>query len=519
MNQANPNGKRLSLLSKAAYGSGDMAFTFGTAITGFYLLIFLTNVVGLSGTVASAIVFIGFIWDAVTDPIVGYYSDRMRSRFGRRRSLILWSAVPMALSFFGIFGVSTLIVTLSPEMLGLSSGSAALVMYVKGFLVLVIYLLFYLCYTLAYIPYIALINDMTESYRERTKLTGARMIATIIATIVAVAVPDLLMGDVTLTHSGTKFILISAIFGGLMVLILLFCVLFTKERVPEMPAAKSKFRVYQDFIGCYKEPQFRKAALAFMFSLSAIFVLQDTIQYFVNYWLLSPELFLPLAGSVLVLGFLSVPFWIFVSNRIGKKLTLILGGLCWIVAFGLFFFLPQLPFQAVGIAFQDEVYILPLGMIDAMASFPWWGWIAVFILGMGMGNIHLAAYGMYPDAISVLTKDHPEKEGAYFGAASFLQKLGIGFATLLIGPILDLSHYLPKPGSEWFAALDQAGLSIQDTWLYVQGDPGSPVAIKIMFCVLPVVCLIFAIVSSRGYHIDQDIKDMERLAESDGKTA
>lgn len=54
--------------SRLAYGSGDMAFTFGTAITGFYLLIFLTNVVGLKGYMASGIIFIGFLWDAITDP-------------------------------------------------------------------------------------------------------------------------------------------------------------------------------------------------------------------------------------------------------------------------------------------------------------------------------------------------------------------------------------------------------------------------------------------------------------------
>ncbi|MDD3113868.1 MAG: MFS transporter [Candidatus Izemoplasmatales bacterium] len=509
MSKKHLNNGHIPLIAKTAYGSGDMAFTFGTAITGFYLLIFLTNVVGLTGTIASAIVFIGFIWDAVTDPIVGHYADRIRSKFGRRRILILFSAIPLALSFFGIFGISTLIATLSPETLGLQAQALTAIMYLKGFLVLIIYLLFYLCYTLAYIPYIALINDMTDSYRERTKLTGARMIATILATIIAVAVPDLLMGDVTLTHSGSQFILISAIFGVLMVLILVFCVLFTKEKAPAHAQENKKFKWYQDFIGCYREPQFRKAALAFMFSLAAIFVLQDTIQYYVNYWLLSPELFLPLAGSVLVLGFLSVPLWIAISNKIGKKLTLIAGVFCWIVAFLLFAFLPQLPFQEVALAFQGEVYIVPFGILEAMASFPWWGWIAVFILGLGMGNIHLTAYGMYPDAISVLTKEHPEKEGAYFGAASFLQKMGIGVATLIIGPILDLSLYAAKPGAEWFRELDLAGLEIDKTWLYIQPHLESPLAIKIMFCVLPVVWLILAMVSVRGYHIDALINDRE----------
>ncbi|MGI6392703.1 MAG: MFS transporter [Candidatus Izemoplasmatales bacterium] len=498
--------ERVGFLASVSYGIGDMPFTFGTAITGFYLLIFLTNVVGLKGYMASAVIFIGFLWDAVTDPIVGYYSDRIKAKMGRRRKLMLLSAFPLGLSFFAVFGVSALIARLSPELLGLEAGQILIVQWLKTFLVLVIYLIFYLCYTLAYIPYISLINDMTKSYRERTKLTGYRMVATILATIIAVAVPDLIMGDVTLTHSGDKFIMISAIFGVLIVIILLLTVLGTYELKSEDATLNDKFNLKRDFIACFKDDNFRRSAFAFMFSLAAIFVLQDTIQYFVNYWLLSPELFLPLAGSVLVLGFLSVPLWVLISNRIGKQKTLFLGSLCWIVAFAAFFFLPQLPFDRIAIDYLGEVYVVPLAMGPAMASFPLWGWLAVFVLGLGMGNIHLVAYGMYPDAISVITKKEPEREGALFGAVSFLQKIGIGLATLVIGPILDLSGYRAKPDLLWFSTLEGTGLNVEANYLYLQQDPQAPLAIKIVFCVLPIALMLMAALSVRKYSADRLIK-------------
>ncbi|MDD5293081.1 MAG: MFS transporter [Candidatus Izemoplasmatales bacterium] len=493
----------VSVRSGVAYGSGDMAFTFGTAITGFYLLIFLTNVVGLKGYMASGIIFFGFVWDAITDPIIGFHADRIRSKFGRRRILMLASAIPLGLSFFAVFALSTLISRLTPGLLGLGNDQVQSVMWLKAFLVLIIYLIFYLCYTLAYIPYISLINDMTKSYRERTKLTGYRMVATILATIIAVAIPDIIMGDVTLTHSGEKFILISAIFGVAMVLIIIIAVLGTFEMPPNHKESTRKFRFYQDFLECFKDRNFRKSALAFMCSLSAIFVLQDTIQYYVNYWLLSPELFLPLAGAVLVLGFLSVPLWVFISNRIGKRRTLYLGTLCWIIAFVTFYFLPQLPYREVALDFSGERYILPLTMGDAIQSFPIFGWLAVLILGLGMGNIHLVAYGMYPDAISILTQDHPEREGSYFGAVSFLQKVGIGLATLLIGPILDLSGYQAKPSWEWFELLTASELTIDPTWLYVQSATSAQFAVKIAFCLMPIIMMILAAVVVRGYRGDE----------------
>ncbi|MDD3122117.1 MAG: MFS transporter [Candidatus Izemoplasmatales bacterium] len=495
---------KIPIISKVAYGMGDATFTFGTAITGFYLLIFLTNVVGLKGYLASLIIFIGFLWDAVTDPIVGHFSDKIKSKFGKRRKLMLLAVVPLALTFFGVFGLSSLVATMSPSTFGLGQNSANLIMFIKAFIVLIIYLLFYLCYTLAYIPYISLINDMTKDYNERTTLTGFRMIATIIATIIAVAVPDLIMGDITITNSGEKFILISAIFGVLMVVILLITIFGTREMDQEPVEDEYKFHIYKSFLSCFKDPNFRKASLAFMFSLSAIFVLQDTIQYYVNYWLKSPELFLPLAGGVLVLGFLSVPIWMIVASKIGKRNTLFLGSLCWIIAFSILFFLPEQTVHSVALDFQNEIYVIPLSMREAIQTFPIYGWVAVFILGVGMGNIHLTAYGMYPDAIAHV-KNPLEKEGSYFGAVSFLQKLGIGFATLLIGPILDISGYTAQPSSMWFSDLESAGKSVEHTWLYLQNSDFAPLAIKIVFCLLPIILMVFASIAVKGYDLDHQL--------------
>jgi len=493
---------QLTFFSKVAYGMGDATFTFGTAITGFYLLIFLTNVVGLKGYLASLIIFIGFLWDAVTDPIVGHFSDKIKSAFGKRRKLMLVAIIPLALSFFGVFGLSSLVATVTPATFGFAETAINLVMYIKAFAVLIIYLLFYLCYTLAYIPYISLINDMTKDYNERTTLTGFRMISTIIATIVAVVIPDLIMGDLTITNSGEKFILISAIFGVLMVVILLITIFGTKEYDTDDVDSDYKFHIYKSFLACFKDLNFRRAAFAFMFSLSAIFVLQDTIQYYVNYWLISPELFLPLAGGVLVLGFLSVPLWMVIASKIGKRNTLFLGAGCWIVAFLTLLFIPAQHYSAVTLSFENETYVLPLTMGEAMTSFPLLGWIAVLILGLGMGNIHLTAYGMYPDAISHV-QNPLEKEGSYFGAVSFLQKLGIGFATLLIGPILDLSGYKAEPSVEWFQHLTGAGLAVDPTWVYLQQNEFAPLAIKIVFCFLPIILLLLAGLSIKNYDLDR----------------
>ena len=90
---------RLSFWTKLAYGTGDWGTaSYGTLRQIFYA-IFLTDVVGLEPRLASFAALIGIIWDAINDPIVGVLTDRMRSRWGRRRPFLLFFAIPFGLSF------------------------------------------------------------------------------------------------------------------------------------------------------------------------------------------------------------------------------------------------------------------------------------------------------------------------------------------------------------------------------------------------------------------------------------
>lgn len=70
---------------KLGFGIGDLGGNLFFTVIGFYLLYYLTDIVHLSAALAGTVLMIGKIWDAVTDPITGYISDRTRSRWGRRR--------------------------------------------------------------------------------------------------------------------------------------------------------------------------------------------------------------------------------------------------------------------------------------------------------------------------------------------------------------------------------------------------------------------------------------------------
>ena len=91
--------KKLSLKVRLGYGIGDTAICFYWSGVGFLLLYFYTDVVGITPIMAGSIFMIGMLWDAFTDPFMGYLAERTRTRWGVYRPYLLFGNLPLALSF------------------------------------------------------------------------------------------------------------------------------------------------------------------------------------------------------------------------------------------------------------------------------------------------------------------------------------------------------------------------------------------------------------------------------------
>ena len=81
---------------KISYGLGDMGFNFYWANISAFLLIYYTDVFGISAAAAGTMMLITKIIDAITDPLMGALADRTQSRFGKFRPYLLWMALPLA---------------------------------------------------------------------------------------------------------------------------------------------------------------------------------------------------------------------------------------------------------------------------------------------------------------------------------------------------------------------------------------------------------------------------------------
>jgi len=123
--------------------------------------------------------------DYVNDPLVGYISDRVRSRWGRRRPFLLFGFLPFAVAFALLWWRPPI------------AGQVGLAIYYA-----IAYLLYDTAATLVYMPYFALTPELTMDYDERTSLTSYRAAFSIVGSLVAFIVPMMIIGTMQPENAG-----------------------------------------------------------------------------------------------------------------------------------------------------------------------------------------------------------------------------------------------------------------------------------------------------------------------------
>ncbi|RLB99781.1 MAG: MFS transporter, partial [Deltaproteobacteria bacterium] len=148
---------------KFGYGGGEGSNSLIWTLFYVYFLFFLTDVVKIKPATAGFIMMIGVLWDAITDPLIGVWSDNLKWKWGRRRPLLLAVALP-----YGI--LSWLLFT------DFNLGNTGTVIY---FILVVIG--YMTAFTFLNVPYTALAAEMTQDYDERTSLISFRTLWSMVA--------------------------------------------------------------------------------------------------------------------------------------------------------------------------------------------------------------------------------------------------------------------------------------------------------------------------------------------------
>ncbi len=170
--------------TKIFYGIGGGVYSIKEAAYTIFILLFYTQVLGLSGTVTGLVIAISLLWDGISDPLIGSWSDRLHSRYGRRHPFMVYSTPPIAIGFIGLFAPPQAVVESSVLLAGWLLFWS---LWVRTFI------------TAFSIPHLALSAELTSDYRERSQLLAIRLGCLFLVTLVLPAA-----GMVLVFNSGTE---------------------------------------------------------------------------------------------------------------------------------------------------------------------------------------------------------------------------------------------------------------------------------------------------------------------------
>ena len=367
------------------------------------LAIFITDVVGMKPAYAALAVFIGRTWDYINDPLISFFTDRVRTLWGRRRPFLLFGAIPFGLMFAMLW--------FRPP----TENQFLLAAYYAG-----AYFLFDTAYTFVTVPYSTLTPELTQDYDERTSLTTYRMAFSIIGSLVAFIVPLMIIGSMRPENTNRVFMM-GIIFGTASVLPLLLTFLGTREK-PEY-FAQTQPNLRESLRAVWRNRPFLFAAGIFLFTWTAADVIQAFLLYFLKYRM-NLEAQSDIIRAIFITALLVLPFWEWASRKTDKRKAYVAGMI----------FL--------------SVIMVTLTFLDPSAGMPVILLMAI-LAGIGVSAIHVLTWAIIPDAIEVDELATGQRhEGVYYSLVSLFKKIPSSIAIPLTLLVLDWSGYVSNAATQ-----------------------------------------------------------------------
>ncbi len=401
--------EKLSLRTKIMYGVGDGGINLADTVVGLLFAIFLTDVVGLRPGLAAVALFIGRTSDYINDPIIGYLSDRTRSRWGRRRPFILFGMLPFLLVY--------MLMWWKPPF----DSQIALAIYYS-----VAFVLYDTAATILYMPYFAMTPELTSDYDERTKLTTFRMVFSIIGAMIAYVVPLAIIGTMG-PEAASKVMAVGAGVAVLSILPMIMVFLGTRERVEYQEQKQSSIK--ESLKAAVKNKPFLFAIGIFLLTWTAIDVLQTVLLYYLKYRMNLAANGDLIFGLLFVAALVSLPFWQWASSHWDKQRAYI-GGMIFLA-----------------------VVMVRLGFLN-----PSWGLLGVGALaalaGIGLGAVQLLTWAMIPDAIEWDELQTGQRhEGMFYSLVTTFRKVGVSISIPLVMLMLEWTGYVANAKTQPHATI------------------------------------------------------------------
>lgn len=355
---------KLSRLQRIGFGSGDLAQNLIYQTVSMYLLIFYTNVFGISAAAAGVMFLIVRVVDVIWDPIVGAFVDKNNPKMGKYRSYLVLGGIP--LTGFAI--------------LCFCNGFSGSLLYAY-----VTYVGLSMLYTLINVPYGALNASLTRDTDEITKLTSVRMfmanlgglaVAYGIPVIVKMLSPD---GKINSPESGNAWFITMTIYALTGLALLIFCYTQTKERVVMDEKETADVKVSDLWTEFKRNRPLRILAFFFITAFAMMAIGNSAGSYYMIYNVQAPDMLPYFMALGSIPAFIFMPLVPAIKRAIGKKQM----------------FYVFLTIAIIGMALLYAVSVIPI-----LKTQVWLVFVAQFIKSTGIIVATGYMWALVPEVIS-----------------------------------------------------------------------------------------------------------------------
>ena len=355
---------KLSGIQRIGFGSGDLAQNLIYQTVSMYLLIFYTNVFGISAAAAGIMFLIVRIVDVIWDPIVGAFVDKHNPKLGKYRSYLVLGGIPLTgfaiLCFWNGFSGSLLYAYVT--YVGLS-----------------------MLYTLINVPYGALNASLTRDTDEITKLTSVRMfMANLGGLAVGYGIPILVKffssdGKINSPESANAWFITMTIYAIAGLTLLIFCFTQTKERVVMAEKETENVKVSDLWIEFKHNRPLRILAFFFITAFAMMAIGNSAGSYYMIYNVQTPDMLPYFMALGSIPAFIFMPMVPAIKRAIGKK---------------------QMFYVFLTVAIIGMGLLYAISVIPALKTQVWLVFIAQFIKSTGIIVATGYMWALVPEVIS-----------------------------------------------------------------------------------------------------------------------
>lgn len=382
------------------FAAGDLYAGGGSSLIAILYLIFLTDVVGLAPGLAGTAVLVAKLWDAVNDPLTGAISDRVRTRFGRRRPFIF---------------VGALLLIGAMALLWMPQSPASTQLGMMGW-AMFSYLAYNTVQTIVGVPYASLSTEITTDPDERNKVNVLRLLFSTVSsagcTLIASELVSAYHGG--RLSAGELYGWVVLGFGSFFTLAMLGVALFTRERVPLTEPVP--FNFVKNFAVPLRLPSMRNLMGMYLCQALAMDIISATILYYSRYVVdgISSTVFLGLFIVVNVIAFPIVNH--LVRSHSKHRMYFLLLPIAWVAI--------------VAIA------LYPSG------GPPWGVYAIAAALAIGMSGAQMLSWVMFPDVLDdAEIATGVRNAGSYTGLMTFTRGIATALTIQVIGLVLQFTGY------------------------------------------------------------------------------